>query len=101
MRDALSLCQRLPVMKTAMFKEGFYDVSQNWKSGEREKWEKKKCVKKRKEKNGKKKNVGKCYKWGRGKKWKTLEIGVVFVIFPFDYKHYQVILFDLTDNPVA
>lgn len=27
MRDALSLCQRLPVMKTEMFKEGFYDVS--------------------------------------------------------------------------
>ncbi|KXJ26179.1 COP9 signalosome complex subunit 6 [Exaiptasia diaphana] len=25
MRDALSLCQRLPVMKTEMFKEGFYD----------------------------------------------------------------------------
>ncbi|KAK3726891.1 hypothetical protein QZH41_016689, partial [Actinostola sp. cb2023] len=25
MRDALSLCQRLPVMKTGMFKEGFYD----------------------------------------------------------------------------
>ena len=27
MRDALSLCQRLPVMKTESFKNDFYDVS--------------------------------------------------------------------------
>ena len=30
MRDTLSMCQRLPVMKTAQFREDFYDVSKPW-----------------------------------------------------------------------